>query len=538
MANSIPLEMYLDFSLRKKVDSIFINANKITTQQSDFNIFYLANTFKPNENEEIVSNKITTDDTFFLKFIDEAGLINAQMIKAAWFANIVESDYPTMKFSPTDIENYANYHKGNPVPKEGGWLYFAYCPFGTNIIEFLDGSTHKFCGDIGKIWITEKQGGLKRYVQIPKIKEVFSMQSGTKILKLAIHTKWEKYAPKKYSMVLFAPDFKIKQDEVYETLPLNDDVMFYSTADNYKVDNGLYLENLAPRGGKVPVNAKQKEDSPLQGIDHHLEITKSSYIDLTSIAKDIAKGFAFHINFTQTGFSQKETMLFEVAYGQDTHHITVGTDGNGFIVFNGKFNDERIDTKVKIEPGMFYTITYVLDNVKLLKNENNAYVSFIFLNGKQIWPKETLLNPDEKEILLKAYDVYETYRNVCMKLDYKMETLSVLDAKQICIKKLLKESGFIDIEVLSNIYQLFLNRPKPTSIDLGKIELGTGEAIINKFVVGQDAYLDILDDAYYFEGAIYDMALFKRALTRTEVDKINLFNSLGFPTFNILKGKK
>jgi len=210
---SVPMEVFLDYSLRKKVDAIVINANQIRSQQSDLNVFFLTNKFKV-ENNKLVSKKIVTDTTFFIRFIDETGDLNFRMIKSAHMGNVIESDFETMSFYPSDVSQYANYYEGNEVPEEGGWLYFAYCPFGENHIELLNGDVIKTCGGVGKVFITKEQRGFKGYKQIPKVPALFEM-GPYKILKLVIHTQWEPYSPQMYSVNLFAPDMKeVDDDEI------------------------------------------------------------------------------------------------------------------------------------------------------------------------------------------------------------------------------------------------------------------------------------------------------------------------------------
>ena len=532
---STPMEMYLDYSLRHKIDSIVINANKIRSQQSDLNVFFVTNKFKK-EGDHLVSNKLTTETTFFIRFTDEAGDINFKMIKSAHFGNIIESDFETMSFYPTEMSDYANYYKGKEVPDEGGWLYFAYCPFGTNIIELLNGDTISFCGGEGKVFITKEQGGLKGYKQIPKVPELFAI-GPYKILKLVIHSKWEPYAPQAYSMDLFAPDIKEEADEDYTTVPIDNDFLVYLRADRYKAGtNQLLLENLVEKEYNLPFNATIEDKSPITGIDKHLNFDKSSYIDLQKYSEKITDEFTIHMNFSVNKYADKGTILFEGAYGIDaygnqTHHLTIFLDHNGFVCYNAQYNDEHINTKVKVDLNVYTTLTFINANVKMVE-DIDEYAGFIFLNGRQIWPKETYLNPDEKEILIRAYKAYETYSKVCLNLEINSSSVGAIDVKSICIKKLLKESGFVDISLLEQVYNLWLRRPKTTTVDLGITKIGQDDkTIIKEFMVGQDTYKDILDDAYYFDGEVYDFALINRALTRREVDKIALFNAIGYPSF-------
>jgi len=535
---SIPMEVYLDYSLRYKAESIVINANKIRSQQSDLNVFFLTNSFKIVE-DKLQSKKITTNSTFFIRFTDESGEINTKNIKSAHFGNIIESDFEVMSFYPDkeDMANYANYYKDNEVPEEGGWLYFAYSPFGANIIELLNGDIITLCGGEGRIKITKAQGGLKGYKQIPKVPEIFNMGS-YKILKLVIHTKWEPYSPQAYSVNLFAPDMKEEVEAAYTTIDIDKDFLVYFKADEYKAgSHGLLLKNIAEGEYNLPFNAGMKSGSPITGISKHLLFNKSSYIDLGKYGKQLVNDFTVHMNFAINKYAEKGTVLFEGAYGIDTygnqtHHLTIFLNKDGHICYNGKYNDEVIDTKVKVPLNTYSTLTFTNANTKLTEDDDDEYAGFIFYNGRQIWPKETYLNPGEKEILVRAYKAYKTYRGVCLNLEINTSTMSEVDAKGVCIKKLLKESGFVKLEVLEQVYNLWLRRPKITPVDLGTILIGSEDkTTIKEFMVGQDTYKDILDEAYYFDGEIYDFALINRALTRDEIGKINLFNSLGYPSF-------
>jgi len=537
---SVPMEVYLDFSLRRKVESIVINANKVRSQQSDLNVFFLTNKFKV-EGDKLVSKKVTTSKTFFLRFIDEAGDINFKMIKSAHFGNIIESDFETISYYPTNPSEFANYYEGHEVPDEGGWLYFAYCPFGENHIELLNGDVIKTCGGIGKVFITKEQRGFKGYKQIPRVPAIFEM-GPYKILKLVVHTQWEPYGPQNYSLNLFAPDMEEVEESEYESLSIDDSFLCYVRADNYSIkDNGVNLVNLINNKDDIPINAEIKDGSPIVGISKNIYLGDSGYIDFSNYGEKISGEFTIHCNFAVHEYAPKGTVIFEGAYGIDeygnqTHHLTLFLNNKGEICYNTRFNDQVLNTKVQVPLNTYTTLTFVNANTKMLENEQDAYASFIFLNGRQIWPKETYLNPDEKEILLRAYKAYETYSKVCLNLELNNSTVGALDVKAVCIKKLLKESGFMNIEVLEKLYSLWNMRPYATSVDLGDIILGSDDdKTIKKMYFGQDSYLDILEKNHYFNGEFYDLVLINRALTRDEIGKISLFNALGYPSLGVSK---
>jgi hypothetical protein len=536
----IPMEVYLDYSLRKKIDTIVINANEIKTQQSDVNVFYITNGFKVKDDGAIVNHYLKTPNTFFIRFIDEAGDINFRMIKSAHFGNIIESDFETTSFYPSNPEEYANYYEGKEVPPEGDWLYFAYCPFGENHIELLNGEIIKTCGGIGKVWITPEQRGFKGYKQVPKIDKLFEI-GPYKILKLVIATQWEKHGPQSYSVNIFAPSYEEVEEELSYQIKINDDILFYTKADAViKGSNYIALKNFGPRKGYAYYNGEQRDGSPLKNLDKHIYLEKNGYINVSSFTSRIKDTFSLVLNFSVYEYARKGTILFEGAYGIDaagnqTHHLTLWLNSNGELCYNSKYNDEAINTKAKVEKNTFNTLIFVWSNVKLVDNDPDMYMGFIFLNGKQIWPKETLLNPDEKLVLKKGYEVFQTYTNVCLKLETNMAIAGALDAKSVCIKKLLKESGFVNVETLNMVYSLYLKRPQPTSVDVGsEFSFGSDDkTIISPAYIGQDAYRDLLDSEYYFNGEIYDIAIIGRDLTRDEVNQLNLVYALGFTGFKV-----
>lgn len=518
---TVPLEVYLDFSLRNRAKNIVINANEIKSQQSDFNIFYLTNKFKA-EGKRLVSKKLVTDYTFFLRFVDETGHIDFKMIKAAYFANVIESDFDTFSFYPEDPSEYANYYEGKEVPPEGDWLYFAYNPFGTNEIELLNGDVVRTCGETGRVWISGEQRGFKGYKSVPKVQELFAM-GPYKILKLVIHTKWEPYGPQSYSMSLFAPDMREEDDVDYETVAIDDSFLVYAKADDFVTEPSLSLVNHAGQGG-VPVNGVIEDGNPLEGMSKHIRIGRSGYIDLRGFS--VEKSFTAHMNFSINDTGHRGTVLLDIAH--DNGNLTVWLNGNGELCYNGKHMDEAINTKHVIKKHVLTTLTVVQSNVKITEVDNDEWACFIFVNGKQVWPKELYLNPDEQELVRRAYRVHKLYTDVCLKLEANAATVSGLDPKAICIKKLLKESGFVRLETLQAAYSLYLRRPKVLSVDVGRDPFSP-----SSIAMFQDARYDIMDPEYYFDGEVYEIALINRDLTRDEIDKIALFNSLGYPSFGV-----
>jgi len=537
---SVPMEVYLDFSLRKKVNNININVNQLKSQMSNMDVFYLSNRFKPTSDGRVVNTKIVTDSTFFIRFTDETNNLNFTMLRYAYFGNVFESDFETMSFTPPDPENYANYYGDKVVEfEEGDWLYFAYVPFGRNVIELNDGKTITTCGTQGKVWI-EKGQAFKRYVSIPKVPELFAM-GPYKIMKLVIGSMWEKYGPQRYSVSIFSPDMKEVEESAYDLIPM-DDVLSYVNNTVATTERGLHLVDWKNPETPIRANASIQTGTPIRNLKNKLILSKSGYVNMNHIGPKIKEEFTIHMNFSAYNTNHRGTILFEAAYGIDddgnqTHHITIWANKDGFICYNCKFNDEYVNTGEKLPTNIYTTMTFVLANVQINpeKMDEKKYMGFIFINGRQIWPKETYLNPDEVQVLSRGYKAYRTYTDVCMNLEANTTTMAYIDAKSLCIKKLLKESGFVSIETLNQVYQLYLNAPSPTKVDIDK-EFVIGDddkTTIKKLYFGQDSYEDILDQEYYFEGEIYEIVVLNRAYTRREVENINLISSLGYSVVDI-----
>ena len=534
---SIPMEVYLDFSLRKKVHSIVLNVNELKSQMSNLDVFFISNKFKADNNGNIVSKKITTNFTFFVKFIDETNNINFKMLKAAFFGNVFESDFETMSFAPTDPENYANYYEGHEVPyEEGDWLYYAYVPFGKNIIELLNGDKIETCGTYGKVWITKEQKGFKRYAQVPKVNELFAM-GPYKILKLAVYSIYEERGPQSYSFHLFAPDMKEEVDDSYEMMPLSE-TYSYTTFELKSAKNGLDIVDYKNPDTPIRVNGILSTGNPIEGLDTKLVLKgNSGFLDYSNVFENIKDEFTIHVGLNIYKLSPRGTIIFEGAYGIDdngnqTHHMTIWLNKNGELCYNAKYNDEYINTKFVFPLNVYTNLTFVMANVQMNPEleEEKEYMGFLFVNGRQVWPKETYLNPDEQLVLTRGYKAFRTYNDVCLKLEMNSATSSYLDVKGVCVKKLLRESGFVTIDNLNQVYTLWNKRPKPTSVDIGaEFIIGNSDkTTIKKAYFGQDSYEDIMDREYYFEGEFYEITIFNRALTRKEISELNLINSLGF----------
>ena len=122
-------------------------------------------------------------------------------------------------------------------------------------------------------------------------------------------------------------------------------------------------------------------------------------------------------------------------------------------------------------------------------------------------------------------EAFRTYSEVCMLLPSPHPINGGLDAKDVCAKKLLHESGFLTLDSLLNVYELYLNRPIPVSADLNDIVLGSDDnTTIKKVFFGQDSEKDIFDSEYYFDGSFSEIALLSPGLKKDEIEKIHLIN--------------
>jgi hypothetical protein len=145
-----------------------------------------------------------------------------------------------------------------------------------------------------------------------------------------------------------------------------------------------------------------------------------------------------------------------------------------------------------------------------------------------------MLSPTEKIYLWRAMEAYRTYTEVCMLLPAPDPINGGLDAKDVCAKKLLQESGFITIDNLVNVYELYLNRPRAGKADLQDIVIGSEEnTTIKKVFVGQDSKKDLVDEEYYMDGQYAEIAIFSPSLKRDEIEQIHLVNIIKSQTVKV-----
>ncbi len=270
-----------------------------------------------------------------------------------------------------------------------------------------------------------------------------------------------------------------------------------------------------------------------------LSVSRTGFINLSLAGVDIKDGFTVHTNMSISKFAPRGTVIMEMGYGYtldgyNTHTISLWTNPDGEVIYNMRYSDEWINTGFILKPEFEHTISFTSENQKYDELDEDEFVTFIHVNGKQIWPAQEMLKPSEKIYLWRALQAYETYNNVCMKLPAPHPVSGGEDPKGVCVKKLLHESGFMNLETLQKVYQLYLNRPRANAADLNDIVIGTTEnSDIEGFIVGQDVKLDVLDEEYYLEGEYSEIALFSPPLSVDEIQEVHLLNTTKIPTVDI-----
>lgn len=530
------INAYLDFNLTKKLESFVINALPELSRQSDFNMLYLADIAVEEIDGVQYQSKITSEDSIFLSISNDLGHIDFDLIKIIQIAGVIESDFEVMEYTPNsaNIKMFANYYEGHEVPIGGGYLHVAICPFGVNKVELLNGDVIHLYGT-GKYKITKEQGGFRKYAQIPKVNEILS-NNYFKVLKLAIYSRYKKYGSRKYSLNLFSPTMKKVKEPIIGQLDLSrDDIIYYSTNKTRAV-SGMDVLVDEKDNSNFPIRAAIGPESNLFGIGKMLKINKDGYIDLSSIANQLGDEFSIHMNMSVNSYAPKGTILFEIGYGVSesgfqTHHITLWLDKNGEVTFNCQYSDDRLGTGYILKKDIEHTITFTIENQKYDAADNDEYMCFIHIDGAQIWPKNKMLTATQKIYLWRAMEAYKTYNEVCMQLPAPYPINGGLDAKDVCSKKLLHESGFMTLKNLGNIYRLYLDRPRASKADLNTIVLNSSDdTTTKKFFIGQDSEKDIFDNEYYFDGAISEVLVTTPGLAKEEIEQIHLLNTTKMKT--------
>lgn len=520
----------MDSELTMKLESFVITALQKRSKQSDFNMLYLANIEITEEDGVRKQIAITSQDSIFLAIHNDFGQIDFDLIKTIHVPGALRSDFEDMSYYPSseNMKYFANFYEGQEVPADGGYLHVAICPFGPNIIELLNGDEIQIFGT-GKVAISGIQRGFKGYANIPKIPKILSSDY-FKILKLAIYTRYTDYQHRKYLLNVFSPTMDVAEEPIVGQLPISDPkIISYST--NRTSTNALgdvFLmnekDNLA-----YPARITQGNVSNLYGIGKMVQVDLEGFIDLSAIGDTLGDEFSVHLNVSINQYSHRGTILFEMGYGLtqvgfQTHHITLWLDKSGELRFNGQYSDEHIGTGFFVSTEMEHAITLTVENQKFDEVDDDEYMFFIHVDGKQIWPEKDMLTPTEKIYLWRGKEAYRTLTEVCAMLPAPHPLSGGLDAQGVCAKKLLLESGFITIEKLKDVYQMYLDRPRASKADLGTIKLNSEEnTTIKKFFIGQDSEKDTFDSEYYLEGQFSEI-LVTKALTREEIELVHLLN--------------
>jgi len=535
------INAYLDFELTKKLESFVINALPQQTYMSDFNMMYIANIDITEEDGVRFQKAVESDDSFFLSITNDFGRIDFDIIKTIHVAGVIESDFEVMEYYPDAslLPKFATYYEGNEIPPGGGYMHVAICPFGVNKIEMLNGDVIHVYGN-GKIKVKAEQIGFKGYKQIPKVDRVLS-NDFFKILKLAIYTRFKQYSHRKYSLNLFSPTMRFISEPIDYQLTIDDGrLLFYNDASTVR-DQDSSLEFVVNRKNDSlsPATFSIGQESVLHGVGNMIRMNSHDFIDLSTYGTSIGDEFTIHTNFMIEEYSQRGTVIFEMGYGltpagYQTHHITLWVDKDGVLCYNTQYSDEWVSTGFVLEKEFEHTVSFTVENQKYDEEDENEYTTFIHVNGKQIWPEQKMLTPTEKIYLWRAMEAYRTYNEVCMMLPAPDPLTGGLDVKDVCVKKLLQESGFITMENLVNIYKLYLDRPRAGKADLNDIVIGSEENTkIKKVFFGQDSEKDINDPEYGFNGQFAEIAIFSPSLTREEIEQVHMLNILKSSTFKV-----
>lgn len=528
------INAYLDSELTRQLEALVINALPEQSYMSDFNMLYLANIDIKDSNGTQTQLSVECDDTFFLSILNDFNHIDYRVIKTIHVADVYESDFETMEYYPSagNMHLFANYHEGNPIPQGGGVLNVAFSPFGVNKIEMLNGDILHIYGN-GSVKVTSEMIGFKGYKQIPKVTKILSNES-MKIVKLAIYTRYNEYIHRKYAINIFSPTMRILDEEIDGQMPIDDDRILMYARDTFVVDgdnNYIGIEDLK-RSVLLPGEVKPGVKSNLYGVEHIVDIDKHGFIDASGIAENIGNTFSIHVVNTIHEFAEKGTVIFEAGYGiteagGQTHHLTLFVRKDGSLCYNGQYSDEWISTGYIVKKDMENIYTLTVENQKYDVDDEDEVMIFIHVNGKQVWPDKQMYSRTEKIYIWRAMEAYRTYTDVCMKLPAPHPVNGGLDAKTVCAKKLLHESGFVTLENLMSVYKLYLNRPRPSDADPKNVLFGSEEnTTIKKLFFGQDSEKDIFDNEYCMNGGFSEIAVFSPSLERDEIENLHLMNIL------------
>ena len=534
------INAFLDSELKLKLESLVINSMPQRIFQSDFQMLNIANPDTEEVDGVRMQVAIKSEDTFFISMVNDFGIIDYSFVKTLVVPGVVSSDFEVMDYhpSPDDMHNFATYYQGRPVPVGGGYLEVAYSPFGQTTLVLLNGDEVKIYGN-GKVPISYEQGGLDYYKDVPRIPELLS-HGYFKILKLALYTRYDRFQHRKYSLNLFSPTMEIFKEPIQGQVPKSDSKVKAYINSNFVTENGdLFLEDTRDPSLRFPAKATKGNTSVLYGVGRMVSVAPDGFIDLSTLGPNLGDEFSIHINFTVDEFANRGTVIFEMGYGVtdvgfQTHHITLWVTDEGLLKYNCQYSDEHISTGATIKEGVEYAVTFTVENQKFDEQDDDEYVTFIHLNGQQIFPEKEMLTPTEKIYLWRAKEAYRVLTEVCVNLPSPHPVSGGLDPKKICAQKLLQESGFITVERLKDIYAMYLKRPRANKADLEDIKLNSEEnKTIKKFFVCQDSEKDTFDSEYYFKGQTSEIAVFSPSLNREEIEEIHLLNITKTPSVNL-----
>lgn len=530
----LEINSYLDFELTRKLEALVVNALPEKTFMSDFNMLYIANIDITDVDGVKSQVSAECDDTFFLSIVNDFGNIDYRPIKTIHVAGVLESDYEVMEFTPQDYElgNYANYHKNHPIPSGGGYMEVAISPFGVTKIEMINGDVISLYGN-GRVRVEDRMIGFKKYKQIPKVTKILSNEN-LKILKLALYTRYNEQMHRRYSINIFSPSMRIVNEPITGQFTIDNESirMYIKDAVERNSDGNIYGVHDFKENKRLPAEVSIGNESGIYDIDNTLRVGRAGFIDASEYGRYLVDDFTIHTIATIYEYSTKGTVIFELGYGLtdsdfQTHHLTLWVGEDGHLRYNGQYSNEWIDTGYIVKKNMENIFTLTVENQKYDEDDDDEYVIFIHVNGKQVWPEQEMYTKTEKIYIWRAMEAYRTYNEVCMTLPAPHPVSGGIDAKSVCAKKLLHESGFITLENLYSVYQLYLNRPRPSKADPTGFKFGDDENTeIKRVMFGQDSEKDLQDSEYYMDGSFTEAVIFQPSLNRDEIENLHLLNIL------------
>lgn len=538
---NLKINAYLDFELTRKLEAFVVNALPEQSYRSDFNMLYLANLDVQDEDGTYFQEAAECDDTFLLSITNDFGNLDYKLIKTIHVADIFESDYEVMEFIPSDsnLNKYSNYHKNNHIPVGGGVMNIAFSPFGVTVVKMLNGDTLSVYGN-GELKVTSEMIGFEKYVSIPRVDKIMSNDM-LKIVKLAIYTRYETFSHGEYSINIFSPTMRMVREEIKSHIEVEEDRVISYLRDKVIFAEDGRIEGLQElkTGALIPASVDKGPESNINGIKNVIRVKPTGFIDLSAYGDSLKDTFSIHTIVSIYEYSNRGSIIFECGYGVtpsgfQTHHLTLFINNIGELCYNGQYSDEWISTGYIFRKNFETIVTVTMENQKYDEDDADEYVIFIHVNGKQIWPNKRMYTKTEKIYIWRAMEAFRTYNDVCMKLPSPHPINGGLDSKTICAKKLLQESGFITTENLMSVYQLYVDRPRPSKADPVDFVFGSDEnTTIKKVFFGQDSEKDLIDREYYLDGGFSEILLVSPSLGREEIDALHLLNILKIPSVKI-----